>query len=122
MTSNTQDNAVDHETVVERERRKRMFKAGIISYQNHNITVDCLIRDQSDGGLKIKTETEQMIPDHFHVTIPMDGIRVECQVRWRNGKELGVEIVGDADRDERNARVQSLQATGVKPRSSLLRK
>ena len=76
-----------------------MFKGGIISYQHFTITVDCVIRDQSEGGVKLKIEDRHFIPNRFHLVIPVDGVRAECEVRWRNGQEIGAVFVGGLETD-----------------------
>ena len=77
-------------TAAERERRQRVLKKGVVSYNRGAISTDVLVRDFSSKGVKIKRTTDVPIPDHFTLDVPMDGIRIDCEVRWREGDMLGV--------------------------------
>lgn len=105
-----------------REKRNRMFKAGIASYQNHSITVDCVVRDLTPGGAKLKFEKGAFVPDSFMLTIPVDGIKVDCKVRWRQDLEMGVAFVSEIQTDTRNIRKQSIDVKYLVPRKPTLRK
>lgn len=106
-----------------RERRRKAFKSGIIAYQNFSITIECLIRDMSTTGVKLQLEEGQLIPDSFNLTIPVDGCRVDCEIRWRSGKQIGAVFVGQIEHHARSARTQSLDANYIAPqKASILRK
>ena len=105
-----------------REKRNRMFKAGIASYQNNSITVDCVIRDLTSSGAKLKFEKGSFVPGLFMLTIPVDGIKVDCEVKWRHELEVGVAFVSDIQKDIRNIRKQSVDVKYVVPKKSVLRK
>ena len=106
-----------------REHRRKAFKAGIISYQNHALTVDCVIRDVSSSGVKLQFQEGVMVPEHFSLTIPMEGNKVECQVRWRHLNQVGAVFVGEMEQDSKNARKQSLDIDYViSKKQSILRK
>lgn len=106
-----------------REHRRKAFKAGIISYQNHALTVDCVIRDISSSGVKLQFQEGVMVPEHFALTIPMEGKRVDCQVRWRHKDQIGAVFVGQMEMDPKNARKQSLDLEYViQKKQSILRK
>ena len=106
-----------------REHRRKAFKAGIISYQNHALTVDCVIRDISSSGAKLQFQDGVMVPENFTLTIPMEGKRVDCQVRWRHKNQIGAVFVGQMELDTRNARKQSLDLEYViQKKQSILRK
>ena len=106
-----------------REHRRRAFKAGIISYQNHSLTVDCVIRDISSSGVKLQFQEGVMVPENFTLTIPMEGSRVNCQVRWRQSNQIGALFVGEMESDPKAARKQSLDVEYViSKKQSILRK
>lgn len=105
-----------------REMRKRIFKAGIASYQNHSLTANCVIRDINDQGAKLRFEKGAFVPEKFTLSIPVDSKRVDCEVRWRNGLEMGVTFVSAIERDTRIGRKQSVDVQYVVPRKSSLRK
>ena len=106
-----------------REHRRRAFKAGVISYQNHSLTADCTVRDTSSAGVKLQFKDDVIVPDHFTLTIPMDQSKVDCEVRWRNGNQVGAVFVGDMERDSLRARKQSLDVDFVvSKKPSILRK
>ena len=106
-----------------REHRRKAFKAGIISYQNHALTVDCVIRDISSSGVKLQFQDGVMVPENFTLTIPMEGTRVDCQVRWRHKTQIGAVFVGQMEQDPKNARKQSLDIDYViQKKQSILRK
>ena len=105
-----------------REKRKRNYKAGIASYQNHTLTLDCVVRDITPGGAKLKFETGTVVPDRFRLTIPMDGIKVDCEVKWRDDLEVGVAFLSDMQTDMRNYRKQSVDVGYVVPRKSRILK
>jgi len=113
----------DTDDVHPREHRRKAFKAGIISYQNHALTMDCVIRDISSSGVKLQFPKTAMVPDNFTLTIPMEGQRVECQARWRKGNIIGATFTGEMERDARNHRKQSLDIEYViSKKQSILRK
>ena len=117
------DHASDSSALPVREHRRKAFKAGKVLYQNHTLTADCVIRDISSTGVKLQFQSDVIIPDHFTLTIPMEGKMVECQVRWRNQHQIGAVFTSDMELDPRNARKQSLDieyVVGKKP--SILRK
>lgn len=99
---------INIETGRAREKRNRIFKAGIASYQNHNLTVDCVIRDLNPKSARLKFEKGGLVPEQFMLTIPMDGVKVDCEVKWRKGLELGVAFVSKVQPDTRNVRRQSV--------------
>ena len=105
-----------------RTNRKRTFKAGIISYQNHTLTVDCIVRDINSDGVKLKFEKNALVPDWFMLTIPMDGRKVDCEVKWRVGQEVGAAFISDVQQDTRNVRKQSVDVKYVVPRKATLLK
>ena len=106
-----------------REHRRKAFKAGIISYQNHSLTVDCVIRDISSSGVKLQFQEGVMVPENFTLTIPMEGKRVDCQVRWRHKGQIGAVFIGQMEMDPKNARKQSLDLEYViQKKQSILRK
>ncbi len=105
-----------------RERRQRVLKKGVISYANRSITVDVVVRDLSSAGAKLKIVQAAPVPDHFTLEIPMDGVMVDCEVRWRNGDTLGVAFTSHAHIDEKKQR-QRIDPTGYgERRPSVLRR
>ena len=105
-----------------RTPRPKAFKGGIISYQNHTLTADCIIRDINERGVKLKFEKDALVPEQFALTIPMEGIKVDCKVKWRRGLLVGAEFISDMEADPRNARRQSVDAKYIVPRKSTVRK
>ena len=95
----------------ERERRQRVLKKAIVSYADRAITVECMARDLSSNGVKLQSMQPLPIPDNFHLEIPMDGISVDCQVRWRNGTTLGAAFISPIQIEERVR--QKVNPTGL---------
>lgn len=87
-----------------RSMRQRALKGAVISYSDGAISLDCLVRDYSPGGVKIKLVSDTPVPNSFSLHIPTDGIRAQCEVRWRRGVEIGVEFIGEIHLDEIIAR------------------
>ena len=114
--------ASDATAETERDPRRRAFKAGIVSYQNHTITVDCIIRDTNSGGVKLKFQENAMVPDRFMLTIPIEGKKVDCQTVWRKDREIGVEFISEIQVDQRNLRAQSIDLKYIMPRKSTIRR
>ena len=107
--------------MAERERRQRVLKKAIASYANRSITIECLVRDLSPGGVKLKLEQDLTLPDHFYLSIPMDGIAAECEVRWRNGNMIGAQFISDIEIEGTKVR-QRVDPTGAPLRRTGLRK
>ncbi|WP_350333049.1 PilZ domain-containing protein [Coralliovum pocilloporae] len=76
--------------------RRRVLKAAKIVYSNSAFVVDCVMRDVSDQGAKLKVDESVEIPSHFQLYLKADKIVYDCQRKWRKGSELGVEFIGEA--------------------------
>ena len=105
-----------------REARKRIFKAGIASYQNDSLTANCVVRDINEHGAKLRFEKGAFVPEKFAFCIPVDGTKRDCEVKWRRNLDMGVVFVSEVEEQTRTRRRQAMDVKYVVPRKSYLRK
>ena len=98
-----------------REARKRIFKAGIASYQNDSLTANCVVRDINEHGAKLRFEEGAFVPEKFALCIPVDGTKRDCEVKWRRNLDMGVVFVSEV---EEQTRTRRRQGEGDKPTAS----
>ena len=74
----------------ENERRERNIATKIFSLDGEPI-MECILKNISGNGARIAVAyLPDEIPDFFRLQI--DKVRPKCRVRWRSGKEFGVEF------------------------------
>lgn len=73
-----------------RAPRRRMLKAGIIAFNRRFATLPCAVRDLSETGALLRMSGVANVPDHFELIVELDGLEADCEVVWRQGRDLGV--------------------------------
>lgn len=71
------------------QRRRMLKQAQIVTNSGHS-TVDCLVRDMSLGGARLKVENGLAVPASFELLLVSDDTRVLANVVWRRPNEVGV--------------------------------
>ncbi|MEO1015689.1 MAG: PilZ domain-containing protein [Pseudomonadota bacterium] len=59
-----------------------------------NLEVDCVIRDVSDGGVRIKLEEPRPLPSTVRITIPETGQSRIGRVAWQRAQHAGIHFSG----------------------------
>jgi len=75
--------------------RQRSFLQGRIFFSNRRTSVDCLIRDFSEHGARLKFSNTTVTPDMVELFIPAKEESYRAKVIWRNADEIGVGFDGD---------------------------
>jgi len=70
--------------------RQKSFLQGRIIFNNRRTTVDCLIRDFSDIGARLKFDRMISLPDVVELFIPVKDETRRTKIIWRNADEVGV--------------------------------
>ena len=70
--------------------RLRAFLKARIVFNNGMSTMDCLVRDLSDGGAKLQISDSVAIPDRFDLYIAKKDETRRARMQWRTGDEIGV--------------------------------
>jgi hypothetical protein len=82
------------EKAVMKERRSssrhKSFLQGRIYFNNRRATLDCLIRDLSEAGARLKLSEAVAVPEAMELYIPNREEVHRARVEWRNGDEIGV--------------------------------
>jgi hypothetical protein len=73
-----------------RAPRRRILKGAIIAYNDRRSTLPCTVRDISETGARVRTESSINAPDTFVLIIELDGLEADCKVVWRKSPELAV--------------------------------
>jgi PilZ domain-containing protein len=81
-----------------RDRRKskrvpRLSQAALVSLTDV-VILDCVLQDISSTGARIHVEEPVLVPDYFKLKVPGARLIPRCRVRWRSGKDFGVEFFG----------------------------
>lgn len=71
-----------------KSQRRRVLKAGIISFGGGAIT--CTIRNLSAAGAALEVTTPMGIPDKFTLVIEMEHLKRDCRVVWQKERRLGI--------------------------------
>jgi hypothetical protein len=77
--------------------RQRSFLQGRIFYNSRRSSVDCLIRDISDTGAKLKFSESITVPEAMELYIPNKDEFRRARVQWRFGNEMGVAFGEEAE-------------------------
>jgi hypothetical protein len=83
------ENPSDHR----RSPRQRSFLGGKLVYGDGAFTIDCVVRDVSTSGARIKLPEGQAVPDLVYLVEMRSGIAYEARVAWKRHPEIGLEFV-----------------------------
>ena len=75
--------------------RKRSFLQGRLYFNNRRSSLDCLVRDISPQGAKLKVSDSIAIPEFVELHIPNKDETYRAKVQWRTGFEIGVTFEND---------------------------
>jgi hypothetical protein len=70
--------------------RQKSFLQGRVFFNNRRTSYDCLIRDFSERGAKLKFSSTIATPDAVELFIPAKEESYRARVVWRNADEVGV--------------------------------
>jgi len=81
-------------------QRHRTLKKGRIYFNDNTCEKDCMVRDLSETGAKLKFEGWFDCPEFIVLQIPegaQSGQYYDCQVMWRDNVHLGVMFIKKHD-------------------------
>src|SRR4051812_24656871 len=76
--------------------RQRVLRGVKVAYADLSFVGDCLVRNMSSEGANLRLMNFDQVPDSFEVIFPFGPTLRSAQVRWRSGRDVGVEFVGPA--------------------------
>jgi hypothetical protein len=91
--------------------RQKSFLQGRVYFNNRRSSIDCLVRDISATGARLKFAGQVTMPELIELYIPNKDESFRAQVQWNRGDEIGVAFI----RDE----ADSAPAGAVLPEASL---
>ncbi len=80
-----------------RSDRRRTRTPGILSFAGLGAPVPCAVRDLSEVGARLAILRPSEIPDRFTLRLVESGETCDAAVRWRRGREIGVEFMSRDD-------------------------
>jgi len=98
--------------------RQKSFLQGRIYFNNRRSSIDCLVRDYSETGARLKLSETITVPEVMELYIPNREEIHRARVEWRSGNEMGVSfgdemrapsIAPDAAQGDLAARVHKLE-------------
>lgn len=79
----------------ERAARRRVLKAGTITYEGGRGTMDCTVRSLSEDGAGLDVSSADPLPRRFVLRIRPDGVDRTCRVVSRTERHVEVAFVGE---------------------------
>ncbi len=75
------------------QRRQRAFLGAKIVYGEQDFTLDCVVRDLTGTGARLKLPDGQAVPDRFILLEFRSGVAYEAHVVWKRHPEIGVSFL-----------------------------
>ena len=70
--------------------RARVIYSGVIAYNERRSTVDCVIRNFSEDGVKVEFDNTALLPDEIDLLIARKGRSFNAKIVWRGETEAGL--------------------------------
>jgi hypothetical protein len=91
--------------------RQKSFLQGRVYFNNRRSSLDCLVRDVSPTGARLKFSGAVTMPELVELFIPNKDESYRAQVQWHHGDEIGVAFLRDD--------AESIPAASPVPEASL---
>jgi PilZ domain len=86
----------DKQSVPRSSQRQRQLKSAQIIFNDNASLMDCVIRDWSNGGAKLKCAQASTLPKQFSLLLKAEWLLYPAELRWRRGDSIGVKFTGPA--------------------------
>jgi hypothetical protein len=73
--------------------RQKSFLQGRVYFNNRRASIDCLVRDVSAIGARLKFAGAVTTPELLELYIPNKDESYRAQVQWHRGDEIGVAFI-----------------------------
>jgi hypothetical protein len=70
--------------------RKRLFLRGFVRTPHNDQTIDCIVRDVSQTGAKLRFRCPPQITEVFELHVPAKGQIVQSKMIWIDDCEVGI--------------------------------
>jgi hypothetical protein len=70
--------------------RARVIYSGVIAYDERRSTMDCVIRNFSEDGVKVEFENTALLPDEIDLLIAKKSRSFNAKIVWRGETEAGL--------------------------------
>lgn len=74
------------------ERRRPTYLGGQVAFNNRWSTMECVVRNLSEGGARLDFAEPAFLPDDLELIIPLRGVTSSVRVVWRDARSLGVSL------------------------------
>ncbi len=74
--------------------RQRRLNGAKIIFNNNTSVIECVVRDLSAEGARLRVATPIGIPDLFDLRIDRSGACYRSKVAWRSADHVGVTFLG----------------------------
>ena len=71
-------------------RRQKTLLHGYVYYDDSPCAVECVVREMSETGARLKFEAPQFPVASFELDIPLRGLKLRAEVKWQRDSEMGV--------------------------------
>lgn len=71
------------------EQRHRTLKGGYIVFNDGRSTIECVVRNLSEGGAQLIVESLIGIPDNFVLQLK-GGSTAKATIAWKRGTTIGI--------------------------------
>ena len=72
-----------------KEPRPRTYLGGKLVYGNY-FSMDCVVRDITDGGARVQVNGDQPVPDDIFLLDLRSGVAYEAHIVWRRYPMIGL--------------------------------
>jgi PilZ domain len=70
--------------------RARVIYSGVIAYNDRSSTVDCVVRNFSEDGVKVEFDNTALLPDQIDLLIAKKSRSFNAKLVWRGEREAGL--------------------------------
>lgn len=70
--------------------RTRVIYSGVIAYNDRVSTMDCVVRNFSEDGVKVEFDNTALLPDEVDLLIARKGRSFDAKIVWRRETEAGL--------------------------------
>jgi hypothetical protein len=70
--------------------RARVIYGGVIAYDERRSTMNCVVRNLSEDGVKVEFDNTALLPDEIDLLIAKKSRAFNAKIVWRSDREAGL--------------------------------